>query len=193
MCRFEGVEGGGHRRSALAFVREAQDEQHDNNSEEVLVRHAMVFSVLLLTAACASQQVTPTSSGGGTSTSRANVIGAETSKALVEGFLSAAKAADLQRMSTLWGNDKGLARENPKITRDAFEKRLVIMQCLLQHDRWNFAESTPRLQTGGRQAWRVTLTKNKVSSTTTILTVAGPNGRWLLEDVDVTKLQANCT
>ena len=93
-------------------------------------------------------------------------------------------------MSALWGNAKGLARDQLK--RDELEKRLIIMQCLMQNDRHAFAEERPRLQTGGRQEHTVDLTKGNLTARTTITTVTGPNGRWLVEDVDVTKLRDFC-
>jgi hypothetical protein len=93
-------------------------------------------------------------------------------------------------MSALWGTSKGLARDQLK--REELEKRLVIMQCLMQHDKFVFTEERPRLQAGGKQEHVVTLTNGQQSATTTIATVTGPNGRWLVEDVDVTKLREFC-
>jgi hypothetical protein len=191
MCRFEGVEGGGHRRSALAFVREAQDEQHDNNSEEVLVRHAILISVLLVTGACASQQATTSASAGTRPAASGNVVGAASSRAAVESFLDAAKDADLQRMGTLWGDEKSLARD--RFSRDEYEKRLVILQCLLQHDKWNFTESGPRLEAQGHQIWPVRLTRKKVTVNSTLTTARNSAGRWFVSDADAAKLQPLCT
>jgi hypothetical protein len=165
--------------------------QHDNNSEGSLVRHAILISALFLTAACAKQQITPTSGGGSGTSSGSSAVGAGSSRAAVENFLDAAKDADLQRMGTLWGDEKSLARD--RFSRDEYEKRLVILQCLLQHDKWSFTETTPRLQAGGRQVWPVKLERKKVTANTTITTARGPNGRWFLADADATKLQALCT
>ena len=119
-----------------------------------------------------------------------DAIGAATPKAAVEGFLRAAKAQDLQTMSAIWGTAKGAARDQMK--RDDLEKRLIIMQCTLTHDKWIYLEDRPRLQTGGRQAFQVELTQGQRSAKTSILTVSGPGGRWFLEDIDLLPLKEFC-
>ncbi|MEN9509358.1 MAG: hypothetical protein RLZZ621_1921 [Gemmatimonadota bacterium] len=116
--------------------------------------------------------------------------GATTGRSVVVDFLAAVNAQDLQQMAAMWGNAKGLAREQLK--REELEKRLIIMQCLMQHDTMRFAEERPRLSTGGRQEYLVELKKGNVTAQTSIMTVAGPGGRWLVEDVDVTKLREFC-
>ena len=155
------------------------------------MRHAILFSVLLLTAACAKQQVGLPSSTGNRTSSGSNVVGASSSRAAVDGFLAAVKTADLQAMSSLWGNDKGLARD--KFDRDALEKRLIIMQCSLQHDRVAFPDESPKLLAQGRRAWSVNLTRKRVTKKATMVTVQGPGGRWFLEDVpNITELRELC-
>ncbi len=154
----------------------------------------MILAGALLTSACARQAVsTETSIPGAAMPSAGSApgaLGAASGRGAVETFLAAVRNQDLQAMSGLWGNSKGLARDQLK--RDELEKRLVIMQCLMQHDKFVFAEERPRLQAGGRQEHVVTLTKGQQSATTTIATVTGPGGRWLVEDVDVTKLREFC-
>lgn len=93
-------------------------------------------------------------------------------------------------MSGQWGNAKGLARDQFK--RDELEKRLIVMQCLMQHDSYTYPEERARLVTGGRQEYLVELTRGNIKARTTFTTVTGPNGRWLVEDVDVTKLKDFC-
>lgn len=148
----------------------------------------------LFTSACARQTVSTETSIPGAAMPSAGgapgTVGSGTGRAAVETFLAAVHNQDLQGMSALWGNSKGLARDQLK--RDELEKRLVIMQCLMQHDKFAFAEERPRLQAGGKQEHLVTLTKGKQTATTTIATVSGPGGRWLVEDVDVTKLREFC-
>lgn len=151
------------------------------------MRHAILIATLFVAAGCAGQPVntapTATSGTSGRASTAGNLVGASTSRGAVEGFLAAVKVADLQAMSSLWGNAKELARDNPRITRDELEKRLVIMQCSLQHDRWNFIEAGPRPQTGGRHAWSVNFNRKRVNAKGTLITVQGPSGRWFLEDV----------
>jgi hypothetical protein len=155
----------------------------------------LVLAGALITSACARQAVSTDVSIPGAAAptvgAAPGAVGAASSRGAVEAFLVAVRAQDLQAMSGLWGNPKGLARDQLK--REELEKRLIIMQCLMQHDKAVFAEERPRLQTGGRQDFLMTLTKGKNSASTLMTTVPGPNGRWLVEDVDVTKLRDFCT
>lgn len=155
----------------------------------------LLLAGALAVSACARQVVsTETSLPGGAATPTVadgpSAIGAATGRTAVEAFLKAVNAQDLQAMSGLWGNTKGLARDQLK--RDELEKRLIVMQCLMQHDKLAFPEDRARLQTGGRQEFLIELTKGTITARTTIMTVAGPGGRWLVEDVDVTKLKDFC-
>ncbi len=167
--------------------------------KEALVRSArnlnwLVLAGGLLTSACARQAVSTDLSIPGATTpsvgAAPTTVGAASGRAAVETFLAAVKAQDLQGMSGLWGNSKGLARDQLK--RDELEKRLIIIQCLMQHDQAVFLEERPRLQTGGRQEHLVTLSKGKNSANTVITTIVGPEGRTLVEDVDVSKLRDFC-
>lgn len=146
---------------------------------ESVMRRAMLFAATFVMLACAKQ---PINKGG--------AVGAGSSRAAVEGFMTAVKSADLQAMSTIWGNEKGPGRDQFK--RDELEKRLIIMQCLLQHDRYTFLDDTPQLQTGRRQAWPIQITKRRVTAKTRLTTVLGPNGRWFLSDADLTPLRDLC-
>lgn len=154
----------------------------------------LTVAAVLLSSACARQAVSTDVSLPGAAVPSAGglptTIGAASGRGAVEAFLKAVAAQDLQAMSGLWGNTKGLARDQLK--RDELEKRLIIMQCLMQHDRFQFPESGPRLQTGGRQEHLIELTKGSTSARTTMITVAGPGGRWLVEDVNVTPLRDFC-
>lgn len=148
----------------------------------------------LLTSACARQVVSTQTSLPGAAVPSAggapSTVGGVSGRSTVEAFLTAVNAQDLQAMSGLWGNANGLARDQLK--REELEKRLIIMQCLMQHDKAVFPEERPRLQTGGRQVFIVTLTKGTNTANTAITAVPGPGGRWLVEDVDVTKLRDFC-
>lgn len=119
-----------------------------------------------------------------------NAVGAASGKAAVEAFLKAAKAQDLQAMSAIWGTAKGPARDQMK--RDDLEKRLIIMQCTLTHDKWVYLEDRPRLQTGGRQEFQVELSQGQRAAKTSVITVTGPGGRWFLEDINLLPLKEFC-
>jgi hypothetical protein len=116
--------------------------------------------------------------------------GSASGQGAVESFLAAVNAQDLQAMSALWGNENGLARD--RLKRDELEKRLIVMQCLMAHDKHVFLEGQPRMKQGGRREHMVELTKGRISAKTTITTVLGPKSRWLVEDVDVTPLRDFC-
>jgi hypothetical protein len=110
--------------------------------------------------------------------------------AAIDSFLGAVKAQDLQAMSAVWGNAKGLARDQMK--RDELEKRLVIMQCLLQHDRYAVAPERARLAVGGRQEHQIDLTRGTLTARTKFVTLLGSDGRWLVEDIDLLPLKEFC-
>ncbi len=119
-----------------------------------------------------------------------NGTGAATSRGAVEAFLASVKSSDLQAMSGIWGTNKGPARDLMK--REELEKRLVVMQCVLMHDKWRFVDDAPRLQTGGHQQWQVELTRKSSVAKTTVNTIPGPGGRWFLDDVDLVPLKEFC-
>src|SRR4051812_48548394 len=102
------------------------------------MRRILIAVALLGLGACTSSSkrttppgavITPPSPSGISSAG-----GADSPRAAVDGFLAAVKKQDLQAMSMIWGTEKGLARD--QMSRDELEKRLVIMQCSLNHDSW---------------------------------------------------------
>ena len=117
-------------------------------------------------------------------------IGGNTSRSAVVAFMTAVKAQDLRGMSAMWGNEQGPTAN--RIKRDELEKRLIVIQCLLAHDKWAFAEDNARLSTGGRQEFPITLQKKNASARTTFTTVAGPGGRWFVEDIAIGDIKEAC-
>lgn len=168
--------------------------QRKMKRNRVLMHSLLMASAIGLSACTRSIQSTETSiPGAATPTVRGdapNAIGAVNGKTAVEGFLAAVKAQDLQTMSAIWGTTKGAARDQMK--REDLEKRLIIMQCTLTHDKWVFLEDRPRLQTGGRQEFQIELSQKQRSAKTSILTVAGPGGRWFVEDINLLPLKEFC-
>lgn len=118
-------------------------------------------------------------------------IGANSSRGSVVAFMTAVKAQDLRGMSAMWGNEQGPTAN--RIKRDELEKRLIVIQCLLTHEKWEFAEDNPRLSTGGRQEFIVTLQRKKGPlGRTTFTTVIGPNARWFVEDISIGDIKESC-
>ena len=62
------------------------------------------------------------------------LTGAPAPRTAIEQFLAAVRAQDLQAMSVIWGSEKGPARD--LIERRELEKRELIMQCMLAHERF---------------------------------------------------------
>jgi len=162
-----------------------------------VVGKTLIAVVLGLSAACTRKVVdTAISPAPGSATSKqlaaplAGPAGATTARGAVEGLLVAAKTQDLRGMSAMWGNDKGPTAD--RINREELEKRLIVMQCMLAHENWEFAEDRPRLITGGRQEYMVTLQQKTQRATTKLTTVAGQGRRWFVEDIDLAPLKDFC-
>ncbi len=152
----------------------------------------MWVAAAVLTSACARG----TSGGGGGSSSSAPVpltgalAGAASSQQAVELFMRAVKAQDLQTMSAVWGTTRGPARD--QMDREQLEKRLIVIQCKLDHESWRFSEERPRLLSGGRQDFRVQLRTKQAEAITSFTTTQGPENRWFVEIVDMEPLREFC-
>jgi len=117
-------------------------------------------------------------------------VGASSSRASVTTFMTAVKTQDLRTMSAVWGNEQGPTAN--RIKRDELEKRLIVIQCLLANDKWEFAEDNARLATGGRQEFVVSMQKKQAIGRTTFTTVQGPGGRWFVEDIAIGDIKEAC-
>ena len=138
--------------------------------------HRTAFVLLIAVAACHNG---PRGS---------DVTGAPTSPLAVERFLGSAKSQDLQAMSTVWGTERGAARD--VTDRSQLEKRELIMMCYLTHDSYKVQSEGPAQN--GRRAYIVELRRGRVARTTTVTTVAGPSSRWYVEDVKLEPLTELC-
>ena len=93
-------------------------------------------------------------------------------------------------MSAVWGNDKEPTSAHVK--RDELEKRLIVLQCMLSHDKWQYAEDQARLITGGRQEYLVNLQQQQLKGRTTFTAVVGQGGRWFVEDIKLDGVKDFC-
>ncbi len=116
--------------------------------------------------------------------------GATSARAAVEAFLTAVRTQDLRGMSAVWGNDKQPTAAHVK--REELEKRLIVLQCMLFHDKWQYAEDKARLITGGRQEYIVNLQQKQLAGRTTFTTVVGQGGRWFVEDITLDGVKEFC-
>src|SRR3954463_2119573 len=85
-------------------------------------RHLAIMALLVLTASC----------GG-----RAHVASGPAPSSpdqAIEQFLSAVNASDLQRMSTVWGCERGTVDECTNMSQAERNQRLTIMQRMLRSD-----------------------------------------------------------
>ena len=123
------------------------------------------LALLLVLAAC-SKNPSPGTALPGAAAPR---------QAVVE-FLAAVKAQDLQAMSTVWGDEKGPARE--RFDRTELEKRLLIMQGCYDHERYQILDETPR--GSGMRFIRVLLSRGARSKATGFEVWKGPSGRYFV-------------
>ena len=162
-----------------------------------IVAQGLIIAVAALSAACTKKVVeTSIAPAPGSSISQQlgtplnGPAGATSARASVEAMLVAAKSQDLRGMSAMWGNEKGPTAD--RINREELEKRLIVIQCMLAHENWEFAEDRPRLITGGRQEYMVTLQQKTQRATTKLTTVAGQDRRWFVENIDLEPLKDFC-
>lgn len=160
------------------------------------MRRVLIAVTLLMVAACSSatKRSSPAASPvpgrpqGGAEVKAAG--GALTAKSAVESFLTAVKNQDLQAMSMIWGNEKGLARD--QFSREELEKRLVIMQCSLNHDTWSYASGLDGTTHPNEQDLRIELKLKDLKAQTMVTAVRGPSARWYVKNIDLTKLGDFC-
>lgn len=138
--------------------------------------HRTAFVLLIALAACHSG---PRGS---------DLTGAPTSQLAVQQFLGSAKSQDLQAMATVWGTDRGAARD--VTDRSQLERRELIMMCYLTHDSYRVQSEGPAQN--GRRAYVVELHRGPVARSTTLTTVLGPSSRWYVEDVKLEPLTDLC-
>ncbi len=111
--------------------------------------------------------------------------GAPTPRAAVETYLAAAKAQDIQAMSSVWGDETGSIRKTRG--RDEVEKRAIIVSCFLKTSTATVGE--PSRGEGARLLVPTTLTQGKVSASPKFTVTQGPGQRWFVMDFDMTLLQ----
>lgn len=103
-------------------------------------------------------------------------------------FLAAVHAQDLQAMGAVWGTARGPARD--EIPRAELEKREIILQCYFDHDSARLLGTGP--VQNARRAVRAELTRGGKTRITTFYTVAGPGGRWYVENMDIAAVRDFC-
>ncbi len=109
-------------------------------------------------------------------------------EAAVQAFLAAVDSNALDRMAALWGTDRG---PSTVVIRNAQERerRLVIMQRLLQHDAYQFVADpgSPRPRAGRRMLF-VEVRRGDSRVTVPFTLVGQRRGGWLVEDIGLEAL-----
>jgi hypothetical protein len=148
---------------------------------------------LFLLAACAPKvtKTTSTEPVGATApepSHTSNVTGGSTPRSAVTQFLNAVKAQDIQAMSVLFGTNKGPSRDN--MNRDELEKRLVILQCYFNHDKFRILSETPG--DGGHRVIEVELSRDENLRTPNFYAIQGPGGRWFVDNMEIAAVRDFC-
>jgi hypothetical protein len=131
------------------------------------------------------------SGGGGGSTAPAPVLpGAVSARRAAEQFLASIKAEDVQATSIIWGSAKGPARELIR-DRSELEKRILVMQCSINHDSYRILSDLPG--DGTKRQLKVELKKGQLTAVTTMTATPGPNDRWFVENTDLNALRGFCS
>src|SRR5688500_10199026 len=152
---------------------------------EPYVRKSLLVTTFLLgLAACAPARVP--SPGPAPSTN--DGLGAAAPRLAVDAFLDAVRTEDLQAMGATWGTSQGPARQT--IERTELEKRVIILQCYLQHDSYRVLNEFPG--EGGRRVVRVELTRGTDKRQPSLHTIQGPGGRWYVENVELAAVRDFC-
>jgi hypothetical protein len=149
---------------------------------------------LLLFTACSRAATTTTTNPGPIGAAPApapaspNVTGSSAARLAVEGFLSAVKAQDIQAMSVIFGTSRGPARDN--MNREELERRLIILQCYFNHDKFRILRETPG--DAGNRVVTAELTRGSVARTPAFYAIAGPGGRWYVDNMEIAAVRDFC-
>jgi hypothetical protein len=111
--------------------------------------------------------------------------GAESPRAAVDRYLSAARAQDLQALGVVWGDEKGPTRDH--IPRTQLDQLELIQLCLLKHDQARIGD--PVASVGGRFTMQVDLTQGQLKANVKFTVAKGPSNRWYVQNFDSTLLQ----
>lgn len=103
-------------------------------------------------------------------------------------FVGAAQAQDLQAMGSIWGSDKGAARDN--MERQQLDQRLVILQPCYMNDRAQILDDQAGASATERKV-RIQLTRANRTKTLQFIVVRGPSNRWYVADTDYESVQAD--
>jgi hypothetical protein len=128
-------------------------------------------------------------SGGG-SAPATGMAGAVGPRQAAEQFLASIRAEDVQATSIIWGSAKGPARELIR-DRGELEKRILVMQCNLNHDSFRILSDLPGEAL--KRNIKLELRRGQMTAQTTMIAVQGPNQRWFIENTDLAPMRGFCS
>jgi len=156
------------------------------------------FLVLVLAVAACAPKVTTTTTTAPVGPAPApapapaprasNETGGATARSAVEQFLVAVHAQDIQAMSVLFGTKNGPSRD--QMGREELEKRLVILQCYFDHDKFRVLGESPG--ESGHRIVEVELTKSGVTRSPAFYAVPGPGNRWYVDNMEIAAVRDFC-
>jgi hypothetical protein len=161
---------------------------------EYSVKKKSLVLLFVLTACGPKVTSTTTTAPVGSTTAPApvaapsNVTGGASARSAVEQFLNAVRAQDIQAMSVIFGTDRGPSRDN--MNREELERRLVILQCYFNHDKFRILGETPG--EGGHRVVQVEITKSGVNRTPSFYAIMGPSSRWYVDNMEIAAVRDFC-
>ena len=153
----------------------------------VETRVKKLLLAFLVLSACA-RSTTTTNTGAGAPSSGPALVGASSPRMAVEQFLAAVRAQDIQAMSVVFGTNHGPSRDN--MEREQLEKRLIILQCYFNHDKYRILGESPG--ESGHRVFPVQLTRGRLEKTPRFYTVQGPGGRWFVDQMEIVAVKEFC-
>ena len=117
-----------------------------------------------------------------------NLTGGASARSAVEMFLNAVRAQDIQAMSVLFGTKNGPSRDN--MNRDELEKRLVILQCYFNHDKFRILGESPG--EGGHRVVATELTRGTNNRTPHFYVIPGPGNRYYVDNMEIAAVRDFC-
>ncbi|MEO5580442.1 MAG: hypothetical protein ABIR58_07265 [Gemmatimonadaceae bacterium] len=145
-----------------------------------------LLALAVLSGCARASTTTDTSPRAGAPSSQ--LTGGATPRLAVEQFLNAVRAQDIQAMGVNFGTSQGPAREN--IEREELEKRLIILQCYFNHDKFRIVNENPG--EGGRRIVGTELTLGTQARVPRFYTIRGPMSRWYVDNMEIAAVRDFC-
>lgn len=143
---------------------------------------------ILVLSACSHSTTTTTTGAGAPKTTGPQLPGAPSPRLAVEEFLAAVRAQDLQAMSAVFGTSRGPSRDN--MEREQLEKRLIILQCYFNHDKYRILGENPG--ESSHRVFAVELTRGRLVRMPHFYTIQGPNDRWFVDNMEIAAVKEFC-